>query len=247
MLFPLPSLWPFGYNGFVIGLIVGSAFSVKGEWEERAVDTPFGSPSAPFKMGTLGRLEVALLRRHGPEGKVPPHRINHRANIYAMKTLGVEAVVGVNSVGSLKEALSPGTLLVPHDFLCPWSVLTFFDEEAVHITPQLDEGLRRALIEAARRAGIEVWPRGIYVQTVGPRLETKAEIAMLKAFGDVVGMTMAHEATLCCELGLPYASLCSVDNYAHGIGDEPLSDEEIRRRARENSGRVEAVLEELRP
>ena len=70
---------------------------------------------------------------------------------------------------------------------------------------------------------------------------------MLKAFGDVVGMTMAHEATLCCELGLPYASLCSVDNYAHGIGDEPLSDEEIRRRARENSGRVEAVLEELRP
>ena len=112
----------------------------------------------------------------------------------------------------------------------------------MHIIPVLDAGLRERLIHAAAGSGVDVSPEGIYVQTIGPRLETKAEIAMLRGFGDVVGMTMAHEATLCQEVGLAYASICSVDNYCHGIIDTPLTAEEIIQRAGENVATINTIV-----
>ena len=227
----------------MLGIIAGGSFFPEGlgVTEKRTMETPFGKPSDHFTIGSLRGTDMAFLPRHGPD-RIPPHRINHRANIYALKKMGVTEVVGVNSVGSLREELSPGSIVIPHDYLNPWEILTFYEHQAVHITPVLDAALRERLIRAAAGSGVVVSPEGIYIQTIGPRLETKAEIAMLRGFGDVVGMTMAHEATLCQEVGLAYASICSVDNYCHGIIDTPLTAEEIIQRAGENAATLNTIV-----
>jgi 5'-methylthioadenosine phosphorylase len=225
------------------GIIAGGNFSPAGmeAAKQETMETPFGSPSDHFLIGRLGGTEVVFLSRHGPEG-IPPHRINHRANIYALKKLEVSGVIGVNSVGSLRAELPPGRIVIPHDYLSPWEILTFYDHHVVHITPSLDAGLRGSLIQGAEGAGVTCVKEGVYIQTIGPRLETKAEIAMLRSFGHVVGMTMAHEATLCQEVGLAYASICSVDNYCHGIVDKPLTEKEISQKGQENAAAVHKVL-----
>ena len=227
----------------MLGIIAGG--NIPSAWVEAAetelMETPFGAPSDHLTIGRLGGREVVFLPRHGAEG-IPPHRINHRANIYALKKLEVTGVIGVNSVGSLTEKLPPGRIVIPHDFLCPWSIPTFYEHHVVHITPSLDAGLRKSLIRGAQAAGVTCATEGVYIQTIGPRLETRAEIAMLKNFGDVVGMTMAHEATLCQEAGLAYASICSVDNYCHGIIEAPLTEKEIASKAQENAATIRRVL-----
>jgi purine nucleoside phosphorylase len=227
----------------MLGIIAGGyVFPERMEvLEKKKMETPFGEPSDHFTIGRLGGKEVAFLPRHGPEG-IPPHRINHRANIYALKKMEVAEVIGINSVGSLREECPPGWIVIPHDYLSPWGILTFYEHQAVHITPVLDAGLRELLIRAARGVGVTFAQEGIYIQTIGPRLETKAEIAMMRGFGDVVGMTMAHEATLCQEVGLAYASICSVDNYCHGIIDKPLTSEEIIQQARGNAATINKIL-----
>jgi 5'-methylthioadenosine phosphorylase len=227
----------------MLGIIGGRSFFLMEieVAEKKEVKTPFGEPSDHFTVGYMRGKEVTLLLRHGPQG-IPPHRINHRANIFGMRELGVSKVIGVNSVGSLKEGIPPGWIVIPHDYISPWHVMTFYDHQAVHITPGLDKDLRRVLIRASDGVGVPFLKKGVYIQTIGPRLETKAEIAMLRNFGDVVGMTMAHEATLCQEGGIAYASICSVDNYCHGIGEKPLVEEEIIQRARENATQVNKVL-----
>jgi len=225
------------------GIIAGGNFSPAGmeAAKQETMETPFGAPSDHFIIGRLGGKEVVFLSRHGPEG-TPPHRINHRANIYALKKLEVTEVIGVNSVGSLRKELPPGRIVIPHDYLSPWAILTFYEHHVVHITPSLDAGLRHSLIQGAQGAGAAFAQEGVYIQTIGPRLETKAEIAMLRNLGHVVGMTMAHEATLCQEAGLAYASICSVDNYCHGIVDTPLTEKEIVDKARENAAVIHTVL-----
>jgi 5'-methylthioadenosine phosphorylase len=227
----------------MLGIIAGGSFSPEGMEvaEKKKMETPFGEPSDRFTIGTIKGSDMVFLPRHGPDG-IPPHRVNHRANIYALKKLGVAAVVGINSVGSLREEFSPGSIVIPHDYLSPWGILTFHEHQAVHITPILDAGLRERLIRAAAGIGVNVAQEGIYIQTIGPRLETKAEITMLKNFGHVVGMTMAHEATLCQEVGVAYACICSVDNYCHGIIDTPLTAEEITQRAGENAATINKIV-----
>lgn len=230
----------------MVGIIGGGSLRLFGEVrEERWVETPDGTPSSPVRLVDSKGRAFAVVLRHGDEGTIPPHRVNHRANIRALLSLGVEKIVGINSVGSLRREIRPGSLVVPDDYFCPWDVRTFFDQGAVHITPLLDEDLRKALIGAARKAGFEVIDGGVYVQTIGPRLETKAEVRFLSTLGHVVGMTMAHEATLCRELAVPYASLCTVDNYAHGLAEEPLSQAQIEEMAKRNAEKVIKVLEEF--
>jgi len=230
----------------MLGIIAGGNFSPQGMeiTEQKVVETPFGAPSDHFAIGRRGKRTIAFLSRHGPQG-IPPHRINHRANVYALKKLDVTEVIGVNSVGSLKEEISPGWVVIPHDYFSPWAVPTFYEEQVVHITPALDAVLRERLIRAAQDAGVAFAPEGIYVQTIGPRLETRAEIAVLKNFGHVVGMTMAHEATLCQEVELSYASICSVDNYCHGISETPLTEKEIVRQAKKNGVTINKVVMNL--
>ncbi len=181
------------------------------------------------------------MTRHGPGHTIPPHHINHKANLHAMKDAEVDRVVSTSSVGSLKKHIRPGGLIVPDDYICPWEIPTY-DEGVIHVTPQLDPSLRLLLLEAARATGVPVHERGVYVQTAGPRLETKAEVRMFREFGDVVGMTMASEATLARELDLPYASLCTVDNYCHGIVDEPLTHDQIVAGQHENAQALKRAL-----
>ncbi len=200
------------------------------DYEE--IDTPFG------KVKLLITKNLAFIPRHGIQSRVPPHMINHRANIHAFKAKGISQVIGMNSVGSLNIKIQPPSIIVPHDYINLWGPATFYDDRIVHIIPALDEELRKKLILLAEKIGLEVMGSGVYIQTNGPRLETKAEVRLLANFGDVVGMTMASEATLAKELDLNYASICSIDNYAHGIVDEPLTSENILKNARENSTKI---------
>ena len=229
----------------LIGIIGGSALGDAFELEEEQAKflmTPHGAPSDPPRVGHHAGVPVAFLPRHGKDHRIPPHKLNHRANLWALKEIGTSHIIGTSSTGSLKKTIHPGTFVVPDDFVAFWNIPTFFDDRVVHSTPSLDAALRRALVAAAKESGASVKDGGSYVQTTGPRLETRAEIAFFQKVGDVVGMTMASEATLACELGIPYASLCTVDNFAHGIVDEPLTFEAIRNTQRENAALTRTVV-----
>ena len=224
-----------------LGIIAGTVLlgrNIFGDFREKKVDTAFGRATV------LISPEVAFVPRHGrnPKKYILPHRINHQANLLALKSLGVEEIVGVNSTGSLKKALPPGTIVVPDDFIHLAGGVTVFRDRPEHVTPGLSEPLRRKLIAAARACRLPCVPRGVYWQTAGPRLETKAEIRMMSRFADLVGMTLAGEAVIARELGLSYAALCSVDNFCHGIAEKPLTMEEIIAGARRNADRMIQII-----
>ncbi|HAW50526.1 TPA: hypothetical protein DCX16_06230 [bacterium] len=180
------------------------------------------------KEGFFIKDDTIFVFRHGKNKTIPPHMINHKTNISYLKNLNVEYIISINSVGSLKEKITPDDFLIPDDYISLWDIPTFYDKKIVHVIPSLDGNVRKIILEKAKSSGIEPIDGGVYVQTRGPRFETKAEIRFLKTIGDVVGMTMASEATIANELDIPYASLCLVDNWANGIKEEPLSLEKIK-------------------
>ncbi len=188
---------------------------------------------------------MVFILRHGydPAEYVLPHLVNYRANLQAMKDLGVTEVIGVNSTGSLKKDLPPGMIVIPDDFITLTSTPTIHHNKAVHITPSLHEGVRQKLIAAALRCNLPVADKGVYWQVTGPRLETRAEIRMMAHFADVVGMTMANEAVIALEMGLPYASACSIDNYGNGLVEKPLSIDEIIAGTHKNAEAMIRLLE----
>jgi 5'-methylthioadenosine phosphorylase len=225
-----------------LGIISGTVFlrgkGIFAELREDEVETPFG------RALVYRSAEIVFIPRHGkdPHRHILPHLINHQANLQAMKDLGVKEIVGVNSTGSLKRRLKPGMLVIPDDYLMPTAGPSIVREKPVHITPVLDAEARHRWLATARDCAIAVIDGGIYWQTTGPRLETRAEIAMISQFADLVGMTMASEAIISQELGIPYASLCSVDNYAHGLDDKEVTMEKILRRARRNTETILRIL-----
>jgi 5'-methylthioadenosine phosphorylase len=222
--------------------VIGGYFLLKTEiWKnsrKRKLKTPFGIFNfAQFK-------NTILVCRHGLKSNIPPHKINHKLNVFGLKKLKVKYVFGFNSAASLKRKIKPGSFLVPDDFI-DFDPPTFFDSSLNFITPRLSERIRKILIKALSQLKVNFWPKGIYFNTKGPRLETKAEINFIKKFADVVGMTMAKEATLAQELTLEYASLCSIDNFAHGITKTPLSQEDIFK-AQEKSAKIfEKIIKKL--
>ncbi len=200
-----------------------------------SMETPFG------RALVFASEMIAFIPRHGVDAEhgIPPHRINHPANLAALQDMGAEEVIGINSTGSLKKDLEPGVIVIPDDYISLSVLSTIFHDKAVHITPALNQGMRQKLIRTADELGIAVRKNGVYWQTSGPRLETKAEIRLMSQFADIVGMTMASEATIAQELGLSYAAICSVDNYGHGLVEEPLAAAEITEGARRN---IRAIL-----
>ena len=180
-------------------------------WAVRTIETRFGPVT--FKQ----RGDFVLINRHGCGSPLPPHAINHRANIRAIADLEYRDVVSLNSVGSLKPELPPGTLVSCSDYVClQQGPATFFDTELKGGAPGIANNLIPFL--AGKLAPeFEVRTGKVYVQLRGPRFETKAEIRIVRSWGDVAGMTAAHEADLCVEAGLRYNSLAIVDNYANGI------------------------------
>ncbi len=222
----------------IIGGTSLTASSLFTGWEILSCETPYGEA----RIRTDGRH--FFVQRHGTP-PLPPHRINHRAHIWALGKMNVNQVVAVNSVGSLKPGLRPASFVVPHDFISLWDVPTFFDEEMRFTIPGMDDELREYLGARCREAGMDVALGGVYIQTRGPRLETRAEIELLRNYGDIVGMTMASEATLCREAGIPYASLCSVDNYCNGIVEVPLTMDRIAKNVAKGLQTIEALLSGL--
>ncbi|MCX7966049.1 MAG: MTAP family purine nucleoside phosphorylase [Syntrophorhabdaceae bacterium] len=207
-------------------------------WNEKRVKTPYGDVLIKIKNNR------AFIQRHGSP-PVAAHMINHRANIWALKKIKTEMVISINSVGSLKLRLKPGCFVVPHDFISFWDIPTFYEYEMKNIVPVMNEGVRDFIIKTAEELNFFYVKNGVYIQTKGPRFETKAEINILKRFGDVVGMTMASEATLSMEADIPYASLCSIDNYCNGIAKTPLTMEELEKNWKKNLKHIERFIEKI--
>lgn len=163
------------------------------------------------------RGEHALINRHGYGTPLPPHSINYRANIRALADLGFRDIVSLNSVGSLKAEIPPGSIVSCSDYVgLQQGPATYFDRELKGGAPGIANNLIPLLVE--KLAPEFKIPTGkVYVQTRGPRFETKAEIRIVRLWGDVVGMTAGHEADLCSEAGLNYNSLAVIDNYANGL------------------------------
>jgi 5'-methylthioadenosine phosphorylase len=202
----------------------------------------FACPSG--KVTYLAGDDLILFARHGwqDEEFTPPHLVNHLAHFQTLSTLGVSEIIGVYSTGSLQTTLTPGMLTVPDDFICLYPTPTMVTDKPHHITPILGAGVRLGLLNAARDLAIAVKDGGVYWQTAGPRLETKAEIRLISHSADVVGMTMASEAVLARELDIPFGAICSVDNYAHGIGNGELKEDDIRMQSRHNAEKIGRIV-----
>ncbi len=190
--------------------------------EEVRIGTPYGLPPR-IKVGEIAGRRVAILPRHGPGHEHPPHRVNYRANIWALRALGVERILATNTVGAINPEIRPGDLVVPHDIVdfTRSRAQTFYEgPEVVHIDvsePFCPE-LRAILVQAARAKHGRVRDGAVLVVTEGPRFETPAEIRAFRVLGcDIVGMTAAPEAFLARELEMCYASLCLVSNMAAGL------------------------------
>jgi 5'-methylthioinosine phosphorylase len=195
--------------------------------------TRYGVPSGPIRVGTLAGKRVAFLARHGEGHSVPPHKINYRANLAALKAVGATRVLALNTVGGITERFGPRVLGCPDQLIdYTWGRLSTLSEEAGSDVLHVDFGdpytpmLRSDILAAAASAGVAIVNGGCYGATQGPRLETKAEIARMRRDGcDLVGMTGMPEAGLARELGLDYACLAIVANWAAGAGPDP--DEQI--------------------
>jgi len=198
---------------------------------EHTVDTPFGQPSGAIQEGSLGPATVFFLQRHGSERRIPPHKINYRANLWALNSLAVGDVVAINTVGGISDGMKPGSLVIPDQVVdYTWGREHTFDEggdnDLMHIefTEPYERTLRMQLIAAADAGRIRHVASGVHGVTQGPRLETAAEIQRMARDGcDIVGMTGMPEAALAKELALPYASICMVVNLAAGLGNVPLT------------------------
>jgi purine nucleoside phosphorylase len=198
---------------------------------------------------------TVVLERHGAGGAyVLPHLIDHAGNLSSLTTAGCDRVLAVCSVGSLHSGLSVGSLVCPHDFIALQLTVTSIGDARAHATPGFDDKWRQEVLSAWKASGAgessgagALRDGGVYWQTNGPRFETPAEIGLMAAHADLVGMTMASECIVAGELGLPYAAVCVVDNLANGITAEPLSVEELERDRAGNAMRLRDALDAVLP
>ncbi len=220
----------------------------------REVHTPYGAPSGQFTHGMIGDKRIVFLARHGYTHNIPPHKVNYRANIWALRSLGVSKVVAVAAVGGITDKMKPCSLVIPDQIIdYTWGRdHTFFTEGLESVThvdfshPYTDE-LRQTLLSCAQKAGLDVVDGGTYGATQGPRLETAAEISRMERDGcDLVGMTGMPEAGLAREAGLSYACCAVVANQTIGKGDnEAISMEDIYRNLGYGMANVAKLLKAL--
>ena len=205
-------------------------------WEEKIIETAHGAVT--YKM----QGDKVLINRHGYEFPLPPHSINYRANIQALADLGFTDVVSLNSVGSLDRDLPPGTFVSCGDYLClQEGPKTFYDQELKGGPPGISNNLIPTLL-GQLAPEFDIKPDKTYVQMRGPRFETKAEIRVVKDWGDVIGMTAAFEADLCTEAGLNYNSLALVDNFANGFEGTEIDFEKFHDLVKSNQAKVNRLF-----
>jgi 5'-deoxy-5'-methylthioadenosine phosphorylase len=221
----------------------------------KVIRTPYGEPSGALTFGKLHGRDVIFLARHGYGHTIPPHQVNYRANIWALHTQYVTHVVSVASVGGIRSDLTPGIIAIPDQIIdyTHGRKSTFFDgpeKPVTHIdfTWPYCEELRQRLIKAAEKAKQKVMAGGVYGASQGPRLESAAEISRLERDGaDMVGMTGMPEAALARELGLCYATIAVVANYAAGKGSSKreIHFENLEAAMQKSLDRVKTILEKL--
>ena len=205
-------------------------------WEVKTVETKYGAVT--YK----SRGDFALINRHGYAFPLPPHAINYRANVQALADLGFQDIVSLNSVGSLKADLKPGTLVSCSDYVgLLVGPATYFDRELRGGAPGIANNLIPLLVGTLAPEFL-VETGKVYVQTRGPRFETKAEIRIIRHWGDVVGMTAGQEADLATELGLRYNSIAMVDNYANGLEGTEIDYVKFHELVKDNQAKVNRLL-----
>lgn len=221
--------------------------------EEKCVETPFGTPSSPLLMGEYKGKEVIFLSRHGQKHTIAPHKVNYRANIWALYALGVEEIIAVAAVGAIDQNMMPGTLAVP-DQIIDYTYgreQSFYSDEFtadrhIDFTHPYSAALRKVVLAAAMRQKITIVDGGVYGATQGPRLETAAEIKRLAQDGcAMVGMTGMPEAYLARELGMSYATCAVMANWAAGIAEGEIQMADIEQVLNQGMTQVKQLLAEI--
>jgi 5'-methylthioinosine phosphorylase len=192
--------------------------------------------------------EFVILQRHGFDGYVRPHEIDHQANVLALIAAGCDRALGLSSTGSLRVDWPVGTFVCPDDFYAPQVSETVFDDARSHTVPGFDRPWRARVLETwAECAATPIIDGGTYAQTTGPRFETPSEVRALARVGDLVGMTIAAECILSKEVDLAYAAVCVVDNFANGLDATPLTIEEFHAAVATNQAALLADLDTVLP
>jgi 5'-methylthioadenosine phosphorylase len=242
----------------MLAIIGGSGLTKLASLEVRrrkVARTPYGDPSGAITYGRIEKSEVLFLARHGYGHTIAPHEVNYRANLWALKQAGASEIISVASVGGIRNDIWPGTIILPHQIIdYTWGrASTFFEGPGapvnhIDFTQPYSREVRARLVAAAAAAGERIMDGGVYAATQGPRLETAAEINRLQRDGaDIVGMTGMPEAALAREIGLEYAAIAVVANYAAGRGDseQAVALDKIEIVLDEAMGRVRRIIEKL--
>lgn len=240
-------------NSAKIAIIGGSSLTRLEQLKDSTavrLNTDYGTPSADIQMGLFAGEQVAFLARHGADYQIPPHRINYRANIQALKKVGVEQIFAVNTVGGIHPDMPTGSLVIPDQIIdYSWGRESTYSDSGnvifIEFEKPFDSVLRQKLMSAAAQSKITCVDYGVYGCTQGPRLETAAEINRLERDGcDLVGMTAMPEAALARELGVSYASVCLVVNPAAGRSERSISMDEVEKVASAGMVKVIELLEQ---
>jgi len=239
----------------IIGIIGGSGLDnpeILSNPRDEAVSTPYGEPSSALKHGTIDGVRVALLARHGREHTIPPTQVNYRANIAALKAAGCTHIIATTAVGSLREEIRRGDLIIIDQFIdfTKQRKMTFHESFAPH-TPEhcpmadpYDASLRKLLVDECQRLGYAFHERGTVVTIEGPRFSTRAESDMFRILGaDIINMSVATETALANEAGIPYAAVAmSTDYDCWRRDEEPVSWEAVLKVFSENAAKVTSLL-----
>jgi len=242
-----------------IGIIGGSGLDnpdILKDASDRELDTPYGAPSSPLKVGTIGGVEVALIARHGRSHTIPPTHVNNRGNIAALKAFGCTHILATTACGSLRVEIERGDFVILDQFIdfTRLRKLSFDDvfPDGGHHTPMpdpFDEGIRQAMISSAANLNIKYHERGTVITIEGNRFSTRAESHMFRAWGaDVINMSIAPECILANEAGVPYGAVAMSTDYDCWKEDEaPVSWEEILEVFKANVGNVTQLLVDTIP
>jgi len=248
-------MFPFGIcMSTKIGIFGGSGFYNIPNMEKKdsiRMATPYGMPSSSIDKFKLEDKEIYFIARHGINHEYPAHVVNYRANIYAFKSLGVERIISIQTVGSLKEEYSPGTIVIPDqfvDFTKKRDYSFYNGGKSIHISmadPFCPE-LRNLAINAIKGLDIKYQPKGNYVCIEGPRFSTRAESHMFRSFADIIGMTLVPEAILARELEMCYLSIATVTDY-DSWKESHVTAEEVTETMKQNVNKTLKILEKMLP
>jgi 5'-methylthioadenosine phosphorylase len=214
----------------------------------KKIDTPYGAPSCDLELCEISGVKIAFLQRHGKGHRIPPHMINYKANMYALQSEGVEKVIAISAVGSLKDEYKPGDLVFPDQFIdfTKSRKYTYFDGPTVAHISMADpfcEALRNIALQSSNKLNIKAHKNGTYICIEGPRFSTRAESKMYRNFADIIGMTLVPEINLARELGMCYLSIATITDY-DVWAEKPVTADEVMRVVKENEFKVRNILKD---